>query len=54
MLAGELYSPNDAELRKLHLRSKKLFGKYNKINPANEKKLKKLMCEENPNDNGDY
>ncbi len=42
-LSGELYSPNDAELRKLHLRSKKLFGKYNKIDPSNEKKLEKLM-----------
>lgn len=43
MLAGELYSPKDPELRKMHLRAKKLFGKYNKINPANEKKQKKLI-----------
>lgn len=42
-LAGELYSPEDPELRKLHLRSKKLFGKYNKIDPSNEKKLEKLI-----------
>lgn len=42
MLAGELYSPNDLELRKLHLRSKKLCYKFNKTNPANEKKLTKL------------
>ena len=38
-----LYSPADPELRALHLRAKKLFGKYNKINPANEKKLNKLI-----------
>lgn len=43
MLAGELYSPLDPELRAMHLRSKKLFGKYNKINPANEKKQIKLI-----------
>ena len=43
MLAGELYSPKDPELRKMHLRSKKLFGKYNKTNPENEKKLNKLI-----------
>ena len=42
-LAGELYSPADLELRKLYLRSKKLFGKYNKVNPANEKKLGRLI-----------
>jgi maltose O-acetyltransferase len=42
-LAGELYSPADHELRKLHLRAKKLFGKYNKIDPSNEKKLRKLV-----------
>lgn len=42
-LAGLLYAPTDPELRKLHLRSKKLWGKYNKINPANEKKLKKKI-----------
>ena len=42
-LAGELYSPEDSELRKLHLRSKKLWGKYNKIDPSNEKKLKKAI-----------
>lgn len=38
MLAGELYRPSDPELHKMHLRSKKLWWKYNKINPANEKK----------------
>ena len=43
MLAGELYSPKDPELRKLHLRARKLFGKYNKIDPSNDKKLDKLM-----------
>ena len=43
MLAGELYSAADPELRKMHLRSKKLFGKYNKINPANEKKQDRLI-----------
>lgn len=42
-LSGELYSPKDATLRKLHLRSKKLFGKYNRIDPSNEKKLGKLI-----------
>ena len=42
-LAGELYSPKDPELRALHLRVKGLFGKYNRINPANEKKLNKLI-----------
>ncbi len=41
--AGLLYSADDPELRKLHLRSKKLWGKYNRINPANEKKLKKKI-----------
>ena len=44
-LSGELYSPEDAELRRLHLRSKKLFGKFNKTNPANEKKLEKIIKE---------
>lgn len=43
MLAGELYNPADPELRKMHLRAKKLFGKYNKIDPANEKKQDKLI-----------
>lgn len=43
MLNGELYSPNDPELRKMHLRAKALWGKYNKLNPANEKKQKKLI-----------
>ena len=42
-LAGQLYSPADKELRKLHLKVKKLWGKYNKIDPSNEKKLKKLI-----------
>lgn len=42
-LNGMLYSPEDAELRKLHLRAKKLFGKYNKIDPSNDKKLDKLI-----------
>lgn len=41
--AGELYSSQDPELRREHLRSKKLWGKYNKINPANEKKLEKAI-----------
>ena len=40
-LSGELYNPSDPELRKLHLRAKKLFGKYNKIDPSNEKKTGK-------------
>ena len=43
MLAGELYSPADPELRKLHLRAKKLFSKYNKICATNEKKQDKLI-----------
>lgn len=43
MLAGELYSPADPELRAMHLHVKKLFGKYNKIDPSNEKKLRKLF-----------
>ena len=42
-LAGELYSAKDPELRALHLRAKKLFGKYNSINPANEKTLNKII-----------
>ena len=42
-LAGLLYSASDPELRRLHLRSKKLWGKYNKIDPSNEKKLEKLI-----------
>ncbi len=42
-LSGQLYSPSDPELRRLHLRVKKLFGKYNKIDPSNEKKLGKLI-----------
>jgi maltose O-acetyltransferase len=42
-LAGELYSASDKELRTLHLRVKKLWGKYNKIDPSNEKKLYKLI-----------
>ncbi len=43
MLSGMLYSPEDAELRKMHLKSKKLCYRYNKINPAKEKKLSKLI-----------
>jgi maltose O-acetyltransferase len=43
MLAGELYRPEDPELVKLHLRSRKLFGKYNKIKPEKVKKLNKLI-----------
>ena len=43
MLAGELYSPKDPELRAMHLRVKKLFGKYNKTDPSNEKKLVKQI-----------
>ena len=42
-LSGQLYSSKDAELRKLHLRVKHLFGKYNKLDPANEKKQDKLI-----------
>ena len=42
-LAGLLYSPKDCELRKLHLRCKKLFGKLNSISPANEKKQNKII-----------
>lgn len=38
-----LYSPSDPELRKLYTRSRKLFGKYNKIDPSNDKKLDKLI-----------
>ena len=45
MLAGELYRPEDPELVKLHLRSRKLFGKYNKIKPEKVKKLNTIkMC----------
>ena len=43
MLAGELYSPRDKELRAMHLHVKKLLTKFNKINLANEKKYKKLI-----------
>ena len=43
MLAGELYSPADPELRKLHLRAKKLFSKYNKISATNEKNKINLL-----------
>ncbi len=43
MLNGELYSPSDPELRKMHLHVKKLFGKYNKLDPSNEKKQDKLI-----------
>ena len=43
MLSGMLYSPSDPELRAMHLRAKKLFGKYNKTDPSNEKKLVKLL-----------
>ncbi len=43
MLAGQLYSPSDPELRKLYLRSKKLCYKYNKINPSKETKLQKKI-----------
>lgn len=42
MLAGELYSPTDPELRKMHLRSKKLCTKINKCDLSNEKKIEKL------------
>lgn len=44
-LSGELYSPDDAELRRLHLRAKKLFGKFNRTDPSNEKKLEKIIKE---------
>ena len=43
MLSGMLHSPSDPELRAMHLRAKKLFGKYNKTDPSNEKKLVKLL-----------
>lgn len=43
MIAGELYSPRDKELRAMHLHAKKLLTKLNKINLANEKKYKKLI-----------
>lgn len=42
MLAGQLYSPQDPELRRMHLKAKKLCHKFNSINPANEKKLQKI------------
>ena len=42
-LSGQLYSADDPELRRLHLRSKKLFGKFNKTDPSNEKKLAKII-----------
>ena len=43
MLAGELYSPADPELRKMHFRSKKLYTKFNKVNPINHKKQNKIL-----------
>lgn len=43
MLAGELYSPHDPELHKMHLRVEKLFEKYNKIPAAKYKKRGKLI-----------
>ena len=43
MLAGELYSPADPELRKMYLRSKKLCGKINKCDPSNENKIEKMV-----------
>ena len=42
-LSGQLYSPQDPELRKWHLRARKLFGKYNKLDPSNDRKLDKLI-----------
>ena len=42
-LSGQLYSPKDPELRKLHLRARKLFGRYNKIDPSNDRKLDRLI-----------
>ena len=43
MLSGELYNPLDSELRKEHFRSKKLFTKFNKVNPNNYKKQQKIL-----------
>ncbi|MDD4003080.1 MAG: sugar O-acetyltransferase [Clostridia bacterium] len=42
-LAGMLYSPADAELRKMHLDAKKLFYKFNKTKPQQFKKRDKLI-----------
>lgn len=43
MLAGELYSPEDEELRAAHLRVQKLFERYNKIPASKPKKRYKLI-----------
>lgn len=42
-LSGQLYNPSDPELVKLHLRAKKLFGKYNSVSPADHKRLQKII-----------
>lgn len=43
MLAGELYSPEDAELSAMHKSVQKLFERYNKIPPRKLKKREKLI-----------
>lgn len=43
MLAGELYSPEDAELSAMHDKARKLFEKYNKIPASKQKKRDKLI-----------
>lgn len=43
MLAGNLYAPLDPELRAMHLRAEKLFGKYNKIPAGKPRKRDKLI-----------
>jgi maltose O-acetyltransferase len=43
MLAGELYSPQDKELRKLHLKALKLCHKYNNTKPTSYKVYDKLI-----------
>ena len=43
MLAGMLYSPQDPELRTMHLRARKLCEKYNKLSPLKHKKRDKLI-----------
>lgn len=43
MLAGELYSPLDPELRAMHLLAEKLFEKYNKIPAKKPEKRDKLI-----------
>lgn len=43
MLLGELYSPEDKELRALHLKAQKRFEKYNKIPASKAKKRVKAI-----------